>query len=175
MQHNRSMLIALLVVCLPLVAIALALAFGGPVRPTAMSSINDPFKSVDFSDLPPVATFQADDGKALAYRVYHPSAVPLGSVTLIHGSSASSNSMHPMAKALAAAGYKVFALDVRGHGHPDPPLPALAGVQGRDLGLMSEDTHPLTGEMWGNYPQTYSMVGIINAAVRLSADWDTVI
>lgn len=43
------------------------------------------------------------------------------------------------------------------------------------LGLLSEDTHAQTGEMWGNYPQTYSMVGIINAAVRLSAAWDTVI
>ncbi len=43
------------------------------------------------------------------------------------------------------------------------------------LGLLSEDTHPGTGEMWGNFPQTYSMVGIINAAMRLSAPWDTVI
>jgi GH15 family glucan-1,4-alpha-glucosidase len=43
------------------------------------------------------------------------------------------------------------------------------------LGMLSEDTHATTGEMWGNYPQTYSMVGIINAAVRLSAEWDTVI
>ena len=43
------------------------------------------------------------------------------------------------------------------------------------LGLLSEDTHPVTGEMWGNFPQTYSMVGIINAAVRLSARWDSVI
>lgn len=43
------------------------------------------------------------------------------------------------------------------------------------LGMLSEDTHATTGEMWGNYPQTYSMVGIINAAVRLSAPWDTVI
>jgi GH15 family glucan-1,4-alpha-glucosidase len=43
------------------------------------------------------------------------------------------------------------------------------------LGLFSEDTHEETGEMWGNYPQTYSMVGLINAAVRLSSSWDTVI
>ena len=43
------------------------------------------------------------------------------------------------------------------------------------LGLLSEDTHAQTGEMWGNFPQTYSMVGLINAAVRLSAPWDTVI
>lgn len=41
------------------------------------------------------------------------------------------------------------------------------------LGLLSEDTHPVTGEMWGNFPQTYSMVGIINAATRLSAPWDS--
>ncbi|MBP6251853.1 MAG: glycoside hydrolase family 15 protein [Rubrivivax sp.] len=43
------------------------------------------------------------------------------------------------------------------------------------LGLMSEDTHPLTREMWGNFPQTYSMVGLINGAVRLSEPWETVI
>jgi GH15 family glucan-1,4-alpha-glucosidase len=43
------------------------------------------------------------------------------------------------------------------------------------LGLLSEDTHPATGEMWGNFPQTYSMVGLINGAVRLSEPWDTVI
>ena len=41
------------------------------------------------------------------------------------------------------------------------------------LGLLSEDTHPQTGEMWGNFPQTYSMVGIINAAMRLSAPWES--
>ena len=43
------------------------------------------------------------------------------------------------------------------------------------LGLMSEDTHPQTQEMWGNFPQTYSMVGLINGAVRLSEPWETVI
>jgi GH15 family glucan-1,4-alpha-glucosidase len=43
------------------------------------------------------------------------------------------------------------------------------------LGLLSEDTHPRTGELWGNFPQTYSMVGIINAAVRLSAPWDSLV
>ncbi len=40
------------------------------------------------------------------------------------------------------------------------------------LGLMSEDTHPATGEAWGNFPQTYSMVGIINGATRLSKPWE---
>jgi GH15 family glucan-1,4-alpha-glucosidase len=40
------------------------------------------------------------------------------------------------------------------------------------LGLMSEDTDPVTGEAWGNFPQTYSMVGIINGATRLSKPWE---
>ena len=43
------------------------------------------------------------------------------------------------------------------------------------LGLMSEDTKPDTGEAFGNFPQTYSMVGIINAAQLLSLSWDEVI
>lgn len=40
------------------------------------------------------------------------------------------------------------------------------------LGLMSEDLAPGSGELWGNYPQTYSMVGIINCAMRLSRSWE---
>ena len=40
------------------------------------------------------------------------------------------------------------------------------------LGLLSEDIDPATGELWGNYPQTYSLVGIINAATRLSESWE---
>jgi GH15 family glucan-1,4-alpha-glucosidase len=39
------------------------------------------------------------------------------------------------------------------------------------LGLMSEHIDPLNKEMWGNFPQTYSMVGIINSAIRLSKPW----
>lgn len=43
------------------------------------------------------------------------------------------------------------------------------------LGLLSEDVDTKTGELWGNFPQTYSMVGIINAAARLSRQWDEVV
>ncbi|MGH7652083.1 MAG: glycoside hydrolase family 15 protein [Gemmatimonadaceae bacterium] len=39
-------------------------------------------------------------------------------------------------------------------------------------GLLSEDIDPRTGELWGNFVQTYSMVGIIDSAIRLSAEWD---
>ncbi|MFL6178902.1 MAG: glycoside hydrolase family 15 protein [Actinomycetes bacterium] len=40
------------------------------------------------------------------------------------------------------------------------------------LGLLSEDLHPDTGEAWGNFPQTYSMLGIIMIAMRLSQPWE---
>ncbi|MCI4644466.1 MAG: glycoside hydrolase family 15 protein [Hyphomonadaceae bacterium] len=43
------------------------------------------------------------------------------------------------------------------------------------LGLLSEDIDTKTGELWGNFPQTYSMVGIINAAARLSRPWDEMV
>jgi GH15 family glucan-1,4-alpha-glucosidase len=43
------------------------------------------------------------------------------------------------------------------------------------LGLLSEDIDPRTSELWGNFPQTYSLVGIINSAVRLSRGWDEVL
>jgi GH15 family glucan-1,4-alpha-glucosidase len=41
-------------------------------------------------------------------------------------------------------------------------------------GLLSEDIDPQTGELWGNYPQTYSLVGMINCAVLLSKPWSSV-
>lgn len=43
------------------------------------------------------------------------------------------------------------------------------------LGLLSEGLHVDTGELWGNFPQTYSMVGLINAAMRLSRRWEEVL
>jgi GH15 family glucan-1,4-alpha-glucosidase len=42
------------------------------------------------------------------------------------------------------------------------------------FGLLSEDIHPETGALWGNFPQTYSMAGIINAATRLSDKWEDI-
>jgi hypothetical protein len=32
-----------------------------------------------------------------------------------------------------------------------------------------------TGELWGNFPQTYSMVGIVSSAVRLSRAWEDLV
>lgn len=40
-------------------------------------------------------------------------------------------------------------------------------------GLLAEHINVQTGEQWGNFVQTYSMVGLINAAIRLSKRWDS--
>jgi GH15 family glucan-1,4-alpha-glucosidase len=44
--------------------------------------------------------------------------------------------------------------------------------QANHVGLLSEDMDPETGELWGNFPQTYSHVGLINTAMRISQSWD---
>ena len=41
-------------------------------------------------------------------------------------------------------------------------------------GLLSEDSDFVSGELWGNYPQTYSLVGLINCAGLLSRPWSSV-
>ena len=43
--------------------------------------------------------------------------------------------------------------------------------QRNHLGLLSEDLAFDSGEAWGNFPQTYSHVGLITAAMRLSRSW----
>lgn len=40
------------------------------------------------------------------------------------------------------------------------------------VGLLSEDIDSKSGDLWGNFPQTYSHVGLINSAMRLSKSWD---
>ena len=106
------------------IGFALSVALGGPRTPAPMSSITSPFRGMDFSGLPPLSRFRARDGAALAYRLY-PSAraPPAGSAVLVHGSSAASASLHPLAAALARAGFTAFALELRGHGD--------SGVKGR--------------------------------------------
>ena len=40
--------------------------------------------------------------------------------------------------------------------------------------LLSEDLDFRTGELWGNFPQTYSLVGVINCASLLSKSWNSI-
>lgn len=116
------MLIAVISVAVLLFLAALvligSLVLGGPKALPSMRSISDPFKGVSFEGMPAVTRFSARDGTQLAYRHYAPAngAIARGSVMLVHGSSANSQSVHPLAQSFAAAGYTVYAFDIRGHG-----------------------------------------------------------
>jgi GH15 family glucan-1,4-alpha-glucosidase len=50
----------------------------------------------------------------------------------------------------------------------------LSGVRS-PLGLLAEDVDPGLGEMWGNFPQAYSHVGMIHAAFAASPRWSEVL
>lgn len=104
-------------------ALTLAVTFGGPKPIAALESVNSPFKGLDYRQMPAISRFTARDGTALAYRHY--AATPASATTnaaaprrivLVHGSSASSRSLHPMAMALVASGFAMDVLDMRGHG-----------------------------------------------------------
>ena len=103
------------------VLFALSVILGAPQPPPPLESINAPFRSVDFSGLAQIQRYPARDGARLTFRAYAPAVSPAkGSAVLVHGSSASSASLHPLAKGLAQAGYAVYALDMRGHGESGP-------------------------------------------------------
>lgn len=104
--------------------LAAAVIWGGPSDIEPLESINAPFQGLDYSNLPPVQHFTARDGSPLAWRGYAASKLSAGAperrVVLVHGSSAQSKSMHVLAQALAAQGFSVASLDLRGHGDSGP-------------------------------------------------------
>lgn len=109
-------LLALAAVAVCGLAASLAVGVGNP--PPPLESIYDPFRRVDFKDLPTLETMRARDGTALAYRKW-PAAGPEKPdhvVVAIHGSSAHSQSLHPLGKALQSEGIIMIAPDLRGHG-----------------------------------------------------------
>ncbi|MBV1698495.1 MAG: alpha/beta hydrolase [Hyphomicrobiales bacterium] len=93
------------------------LAFGTTKPPPVLTSLDEPFRTVDFSDLPPVQRLSVSNRTPIAFRVWETqSADPALVVIAIHGSSAQSSSMHPLGKALSSQGIPVYAPDIRGHG-----------------------------------------------------------
>ncbi len=95
------------------------IAFGGGDAPLPLASISRPFQKVDFRDLPALETTPARRGTPIAFRIYRAAASESGServVVAIHGSSATGTSLHPLAKAISAAGWTVYVPDIRGHG-----------------------------------------------------------
>jgi non-heme chloroperoxidase len=95
------------------------IVFGTASRPPALSSVSDPMRRIDFSDLPMLQQFNARDGQALSYRLYPGAGQDV--VVLIHGSSGESSGMHAVAKTLSAIGDTVYVPDLRGHGHDGRP------------------------------------------------------
>lgn len=108
------MLAALVVFTVIVVAgFAAVIAFSKPALVAPMKSVAEAFAGVDFSDLPEPRHFTARDGAALLYRAYP--GDPGRIVVLIHGSSGTTASMHPLARAIHASGATVYALAMRGH------------------------------------------------------------
>ena len=107
----------------PLAAVGVAtLALGAmlaqPVKaPPPLESIHSGALAIPHDGEPELSRFQARDGTWLAYRLY--AAVDGGRdhlAIVYHGSSASSDAMNAIARALAQAGFVAVAVDARGHG-----------------------------------------------------------
>ena len=135
-----------------IVGCAAAVIWGGPKDIPPLASINDPFKDVDYSSVPKVQRYTARDGASLAWHGYLPmpstATTPMRRVVLVHGSSARGQSMHVLAQALAAEGFAVAALDMRGHGE--------SGVRGQAayVGQMEDDVEDFLRAVPHTGPQT---------------------
>ena len=144
--------ILVLVVFLGVVGCAAALAWGGPKDITPLASVNEPFQSVDFSDVPPAQHYTARDGTLLAWYAYPPDSTRADTstrrVVVVHGSSSRARSTHVLAQALAAQGYSVAALDMRGHGE--------SGTRGQAayIGQLEDDVEDFVRQVPHTGPQT---------------------
>jgi pimeloyl-ACP methyl ester carboxylesterase len=115
----RSILTSLALVVLgAIAALAGMIVLGTGDPPPALTSVSEPFRRIDYSDLPALQELPARQGAPIAFRAYLDDKVtgtaPI--VIAIHGSSAFSSSLHPLGKALLAEGIGAYVPDVRGHG-----------------------------------------------------------
>ena len=78
--------------------------------------------------------------------------------------------VHPPLSFLAQAGW----LHLVGRGDEARGLYEKMLERLTPAGLLSEDTDFITNDLWGNYPQTYSLVGLNNCAGLLSRPWTSV-
>jgi len=88
------------------------------VPPPPLASIQRGAQQIDVKDAPALAYFAARDGTQMGYRVFEPQAdattAPVA--ILIHGSAGHSLNQVLIGKALAVAGVRAIAIDMRGHG-----------------------------------------------------------
>ena len=148
MARPRRALAGAAIAILILAAVLAGLvAFGGGSPPPRMAAIGDPFAAVDYGDLPARQTLEAADGTALAYRRYPAAGDAVGGAVLaLHGSSTDGQSLHVLARDLAAAGQAVYVPDIRGHGESGTrgDIPR-AGILEDDIAAflaMIRDRHP---------------------------------
>lgn len=87
------------------------------VPPPPLASIQQGARKIDATDAPALSYFPARDGTQIGYRVFEPAAGASGpAAILIHGSAGHSLNQVPLGRALAAAGVRAIAVDMRGHG-----------------------------------------------------------
>lgn len=111
---TRLFTVIVAVIFLAAIALAGIIAFGTASLPPPLADAAGPFKKIDFHDQPPLQSFRARDGAALAYRVYPFQGKK--AVVMLHGAAGSSFMLHALAKSVQAAGYTVYVPDLRGHG-----------------------------------------------------------
>ncbi len=113
LHHLRRVAALFGIVCA--LALVGALVFGTVAPPPPLASISEPFRGVDFSDAPAPERLEVAGASPIAWRRYGP-AEAKNAVIALHGSTASSISLHPLARGLAERGVAVYAPDIRGHG-----------------------------------------------------------
>ena len=116
--------------------------------PPPLASIHTGAQAIDREGKPELSRFQARDGTWLAYRLYPAKNGPGDRlVILAHGSSASSDEMHVVARSLAENGVTAVAIDVRGHG--------ASGTRGdiAYIGQLDDDMTDLVGELRKSYAE----------------------
>lgn len=88
------------------------------VPPPPLASIQAGAQKIDVKDAPGLSYLPARDGTQIGYRVFEPAGGGPAAPTaiLIHGSAGHSINQVPLGRALAAAGVRAIAVDMRGHG-----------------------------------------------------------
>ncbi len=144
-----------LLIALALPALVLAVMVAWPtLAPPPLTDLAEAAQRIDATGTPPLASFSARDGTALAWRHYAPERSAGKVAVMVHGSSADGRNMNGVGKALAAAGFDAYALDVRGHG--------ASGRRG-DIdhpGQLDEDLADAVAELRRRHPgAAFTMIG----------------
>jgi alpha-beta hydrolase superfamily lysophospholipase len=131
------------------VALALGFMLAAPLtQPPPLASIQSGAMAIGDEGKPDLSRFQARDGTWLAYRFYPAGQGQTSRLAILaHGSSASSDEMHAIAKELAASGVAAVAIDARGHG--------ASGTRGdiASIGQLDDDLADLVAHLRLTYPK----------------------